>query len=147
MKKFILSLTALFTVGTMAAFANTPVSVDPKAAANFKKEFSSAELVQWSQEGSYNKVSFVLGGNRAIAYFGQDGELIGSLRDLVYNQLPLKVMQALDKRFANAAIFDIRELNNADGIQYKVTVEKNEKKYSVTIAPDGSVGDVIKIRK
>ena len=89
----------------------------------------------------------MLGGNRAIAYFGQDGELIGSLRDLVYNQLPLKVMQALDKRFANAAIFDIRELNNADGIQYKVTVEKNEKKYSVTIAPDGSVGDVIKIRK
>ena len=55
MKKFILSLTALFTVGTMAAFANTPVSVDPKAAANFKKEFSSAELVQWSQEGSTTK--------------------------------------------------------------------------------------------
>ena len=147
MKKFILSLAALLTISATAVFANSPVSVDPKAVANFKKEFASAELVQWSQEGDFNKASFVLGGNRAVAYFGNDGELVGSLRDLVYNQLPLRVMQALDKRFANTAIFDIRELNNADGIHYKVTVEKNDKKYAVSIAPDGTIENVYKIKK
>lgn len=147
MKKIILSLTAMLTIGASAVFAGGDPETNPKAIAVFKKEFVNAESVKWSQEEGYNKVTFLLGGNRAIAFFSNEGELLGSARDLVYNQLPLSVMSSMDKRFTGAAIFDIREVTNANGTHYKFTLEQKGKKYNVSVFSDGYIEDVLKIRK
>ena len=146
MKRIILSLAALLTIGT-AAFANNLPGDNAKAVATFKKEFSSAELVQWSEDNGYAKASFILGGTRAVAVFNSDGELLGSMRDLVFNQLPLQVLSTLEKRFAGSAIFDIRELINGDGTRYRFTLEQKGKKYTASVFPDGSIEEIRKIRK
>ncbi|HEX6193368.1 MAG TPA: hypothetical protein VFZ42_13430 [Chitinophagaceae bacterium] len=145
MKRIVLSVAVMLTMGA-AAFANNLPEGNAKAEATFKKEFASAELVQWSVEGAYAKASFVLGGNRAIALFNSDGELLGSLRDLVYNQLPLPVISAMEKRFTGSAIFDIRELINNDGTRYKFTLEQKGKKYAASVFPDGSIEEIRKIK-
>ena|SRR5688572_11495696 len=146
MKRIILSLAAMLTMGA-AVFANNLPDGNAKAVATFKKEFSSAERVQWSEDNGYTRASFVLGGTRAIALFNSDGELLGSMRDLVYNQLPLLVISTLEKRFTGSAIFDIRELINGDGTRYKFTLEQKGKKYTASVFPDGSIEEIRKIKK
>ena len=137
-------MAVLLTIGATAAMAENGPETNPRAIETFKKEFANAELAKWSVEDGYNKVSFILGGNRAIALFNSDGELLGSVRDLMYNQLPLTVMSSIDKRYSGAAIFDIREVINTDGTHYKLTVEQKGKKYDVSVFPDGGVSNVVR---
>lgn len=146
MKKIILSLAVLFAIGTTAAFANDGRETNPKALETFKREFSNAEFVKWTEENEFSKVSFVLGGNRAVAIFNADGELVGSMRDLLYNQLPLSVMSAVDKRFGQSSTIDIREVSNNNGTSYHITLEQKEKKYKVVVFPDGTISSITKAR-
>lgn len=145
MKKMILSLSLLLTAGLSAVFANKDPEPGQEVLDLFKKEFSSAEQVKWSRQGEYDKATFVLGGRRTIAYFNADGELEGSIRDLFYDQLPLTVMTAVDKRFADADIIDVREINNTEGTHYKIRLTAKNKKYSVKVQPTGNILDVEKL--
>lgn len=148
MKKFFLSVCALLTIGTSVILANTVPEANPRALEVFKKEFSSAEQVKWSVEGNYNRASFVMGGNRAVAFFNQEGELLGSMRDILYNQLPLAAIKTLDKQFFGYAVYELRELTNQEtGTRYKVVVEGKTKKYRLTLTPDGVTEEIERIRK
>ncbi|HEV7780777.1 MAG TPA: hypothetical protein VGO58_05905 [Chitinophagaceae bacterium] len=147
MKKIILSLSLLMTAGLSTIYANDDPTPDKEVLNLFKKEFSSAESVSWSRQGDYDKATFVLAGRRAIAYFNANGELEGSVRDIFFDQLPLTVMTAVDKRFADAEIIDVREINNAEGTHYRIRLTAKSKKYSVKVDPSGSIGDIEKLVK
>ena len=136
MKKIILSLSLLLTTGAAVVFA-AEKKTDPRVQELFKKEFAGAESVQWSTVNGYEKASFVFGGHRAEAYFTTEGELAGSVRDLFYDQLPLAVMKAVDKRFEGADILDVRELANTEGTSYKLVIETKYKKYNLTMSSNG----------
>ena len=146
MKKIILSLCVLAISSATIFAADQPVS-NPKAHETFSKEFASAQSVNWSMDGQFTKASFVLGGNNAIAWFNTDGALVGSIRDLSYNQLPLVVMTSLEKRFPQAVTLDIREVSNDDGTRYKMTIEHSEKKFKVALYPDGTIETVQRVKK
>jgi hypothetical protein len=147
MKKMILSLALLVTTGLSVVYANEDPSPNDEVLALFKKEFSNAQNVSWTRQGDYDKATFVLAGRRAIAYFNAEGELEGSIRDIFFDQLPLVVMTAVDKRFADAEIIDVREINNVEGTHYKIRLNSKTKKYSVKVDPAGSIGDVEKLVK
>ena len=147
MKKYFLSLAVLLTLGATTLFAGTSPGGNPKAVEVFKKQFVNAENVKWSFEGGYDKATFILGGNRAIAVFSSEGELMGSMRDLVYNQLPLVVITGLDNKYPTAVLIDIREVTTAEGTRYKFTLEQKSKKYAVSITPDGSVETVQRLKQ
>lgn len=146
MKKIILSFVVMLAVGASAAFAN-PVDTNPRAIESFKREFANAELVKWSVDNEFTKASFVLGGNRAVALFNAEGELVGSMRDLLYNQLPLSVMTSIDKRFPEASTMDIRELSNAEGTRYQLTLEHKGRSYTVLAFHDGTIAEIRKAKK
>lgn len=146
MKKIILSAIITLTMG-VAALANIDPVTNSKAQEVFKKEFAGAEMVKWSAEGTYSKASFVLGGNSAIALFSRDGELLGSVRNIFYNQLPLAVITSFEKRFENATIIDITEVTNVNGTRYKVTMEYKNKKVSASLYTDGTLENLEKLKK
>jgi hypothetical protein len=147
MKKMILSLSVLVAAGLSTVYASDGPDPDQEVLELFKKEFSNAESVSWSRQGDYDKATFVLAGRRAIAYFNADGELEGSIRDIFFDQLPLTVMTAVDKRFADAEIIDVREINNTEGTHYKIRLTAKNKRYSVKVDPSGSIGEVEKLVK
>ena len=146
MKKIILSLSLLLTTGVSVVLAAAEPKTDPRVQELFKKEFAGAESVQWSTIGDYEKVSFVLGGHRAEAYFTSEGELAGSVRDLFYDQLPLAVMKAVDNRFEGAGILDVREIANSEGTSYKLIIEKKNKKYNLSLSSNGDFIEKRQIR-
>jgi hypothetical protein len=81
MKKiFVLSL--LMTVVSSISFANINDLPDPGVEEVFKEEFAGAENVSWSRQENYQKATFILAGHRMIAYFNEDNELAGCIRDI-----------------------------------------------------------------
>jgi hypothetical protein len=147
MKKLIATLSLVLTIGITPLLANE-TSGDPRMEATFLKQFSGAENVKWTKlEEGFEKVAFTLGGTRVEAYFNNEGELAGTVRNLLFNQLPLTVMQSVNSRFAGATVLETREINNADGTAYRIVLEQKEKKYNLKLNSHGEVLEVSKVKK
>lgn len=144
-KMIVLFAVSLITVGL--SFANDGAEPGQEVLSQFKKEFSSAESVKWDKQDEFDKATFVLGGRRVVAYFNEQGQLEGSVRDLFFDQLPLAVMSAVDKRFADYVVLDVREITNSDGTNYRLTIETKNRRYKIKISPSGSVNEMEKVKK
>ncbi len=147
MKKIIVFFSLLLTTGLSVVFANEKVNPDQRTLDGFKKEFIAAQNVTWDKQGDYDKATFLLTGHRVIAWFNTAGQLEGCIRDIFFDQLPLIVMSAVDKRFAEADILTVREITNSDGTSYSITLETKSKKYSVKVGSSGNIDEVDKLLK
>lgn len=147
MKKIIVSFSLLMTSGLSIAFANDKVNPDQQILEGFKKEFIAAQSITWDKQGEYDRAIFLLMGHRVMAWFNTTGQLEGCIRDIFFDQLPLNVMKAVDKRFAEADILSVREITNADGTNYQITLETKSKKLNVKVGLSGSIEEVDKLTK
>ena len=147
MKKIFVSLSLLLTTGLVSAVANPGPEPDQRVLAEFKNEFPTAQHVTWTTQDDFDKAIFVMAGRRVIAYFTKQGQLEGSVRDIFFDQLPLNVMTSIDRRFENAVIFEVREINNKEGTSYKMRLEFKNRNYIIRVRPDGSFSDIEKLPK
>ena len=147
MKKIIISFSLLLTASLTTVFANDVPTPNEQVLASFKKEFSAAQEVSWNKQENYDKATFLLGASWVVAYFNPAGQLEGCARDIFFNQLPLAVMTAIDKRFAAAEIINVREITNGDGTHYRLTLEAKNKKLKVKVDSSGSINEVDKVTK
>ena len=142
MKQFIFSAALLLTLSFSSSYASPVPGDEDKPERNFKKTFPTAECIKWSTEGDYRKVSFVLYGRGAQALFSPQGDLLGTVRNVFYSDMPIKVMMAIKKRFDNATPFAITEINRLEGTEYRFTIEVKNNRYEATISPDGNFNRV-----
>ena len=143
MKNLVVALVVVITAG----FAPVQAGENPKAEKEFAKKFVGAENVQWTKlSDGYSKVSFTLNGVRAVSYFDESAELLGTIRNIFYNQLPLPVIQSLSTRFANAVVIEVAEISNIDGTSYRIVLEKGEKKYNLRLDSRGDITEQRKIK-
>lgn len=145
MKKIITSLAFLLTAGMPAVWAANAPDPDQRVLENFKKEFAGAQSVTWNRLENFDKATFQLNGSWVVAYFNETGQLEGCARDIFFDQLPLTVMTAVDKRFADAEIINVREITNANGTHYLVTLEKKQRKLRAKVDSAGNITNVEKI--
>lgn len=144
MKKLFLSLSLFAAV---AAAANGPEPVSEEVKASFKKEFPGANIISWTDAGDYMKAVFLFSGFRSEAYFTKDGELKGSARNIFYNQLPLAVTKALEKRFENPDVLEISEVTSGNGTSYLLRLDAGDKKYRVQYDANGNNIGLEKLKK
>ncbi|MEI2740667.1 MAG: hypothetical protein V9F01_17975 [Chitinophagaceae bacterium] len=147
MKKIFVSFSLLLTAGLSAVFASTDPNPDQKVLDLFNKEFASAENVTWNKQDEYDKATFILAGRRTVAYFNPEGLLEGCARELSFDQLPLAVMTAIDRRFAEKAISSVLEISNSEGTNYKLTLKTKTRKYKVKVDSAGNITEVSKLPK
>ena len=147
MKKIIILFSLLLTTGLSFIFANENVNPDQKTLDRFKKEFIAAQSVTWEKQDDFDKATFLLSGHRVIAWFNTAGQLEGSIRDIFFDQLPLIVMTAVDKRFAGADIYSVREITRNELTYYSITLEAKNKKYTVNVGSSGTIEEVEKVSK
>ena len=143
MKKIILLLPLLLVMASLTAFSRLKNNVDPRTEQVFKNEFAGAANVTWAKTGNFLKATFTWADHQAVAYFA-DAELVGCIRGLFFNQLPLTVMRSVEKNFKNAIILQSMEITNADGISYKLVVEYKDKKHEIRL---NSFGDILAKQK
>ena len=147
MKKIFLSLSLILTAAVSTAFANIIPKPDRGVEEVFKKEFAGAEQVTWSQEENYQKATFILGGYRVVAYFNEENEFAGCIRNILYDQLPLIVTKTVDKKFPGADLLEISEITNGEGTSYLLRMETNAKQLKVKINSDGNIEETVKLKK
>lgn len=147
MKKVIVPILVIMMTAGLSSFANLNTQPDKQVLDQFKKEFATAENVSWDKQDEFDKATFVLAGRRVIAYYNSNAQLEGCIRDIFFDQLPLAVMTAVDKRFPQAEIMDVREITNSEGTNYRITVESKKRKFRVKVSANGGINDIEKLTK
>ena len=146
MKRIFVSLSFMLVVGSTTVFAGDETEVNGKIKESFKKEFAGAEFVKWDEVENYQRATFIFHNHPVIAFFNEGGELLGSARNVLYDQLPLTVIKSFDKRFAEADFLEMYEISNVEGISYGITFETENKRYHVKVNTDGNFLSAIKIK-
>lgn len=124
MKKIILSLTlSAALLGSVAVYAadKTPNMIVKQA---FTREFSQVKDVEWttiSKEGVY-QATFTFNNESLQAFFTEEGEFLGTTRQVTKSQLPILVVTALDKQYAGDRIATIFEYSQSNGVAYYITL-------------------------
>jgi outer membrane lipoprotein-sorting protein len=138
MKKRILTLALLLTVGLSSIFANNEEKLNQKAANSFKEEFSQATDVRWENSKEFSKVTFKLNDQVMFAYYSEIGKLMAVTRNIVSGQLPISLQSSLKKEYKSAWISDLFELASDDETSYYVTLESTE--YTIVLKSTGTQG-------
>lgn len=123
MKKLVLFLAiVLATQSSFAADAATPSS----ASRSFNRDFHKATNVQWQYTEAYARASFLLDNRLMNAYYTTDGELMAVTRNIVCEQLPLKLLMELKRNYSAYWISNLFEVVNESGDQYYITLENGD---------------------
>ena len=138
MKKIFVTI-AIIVVGLSATFAAGNSKIDPKIISAFEKEFSFAKNVKWETKEDLAQVSFLLNDQAVIAWYNSDAELITMARNILYAQLPISVINALQKNYPDAALYGIIEVIHNNEIRYQVTTQRKNKTLVLHITPAGSI--------
>ena len=146
MKKFIIVFAVASILISTTAFAG-PRSGDNPAEATFQKEFKGAEDVKWSEGREVISASFTLSNSRIVAYFDNSGELLGTARNVLFNQLPLAVIREINNRFASAPVYNIIEYTCGGETFYNMDVDTSTKHLKLKVASDGYISVEKKTKK
>ncbi len=138
MKRSIIVFSAILIVITATAFVGAKPGGNP-AEATFQKEFSGATNVKWTESKDVISASFTLSDSRIIAYFTTEGELLGTERNVLFNQLPLAVIREINNRYGNAPISDIIEYTSGIDTFYGMYVDTQTKHLKLKISSEGDV--------
>ncbi len=147
MKKIFLLLPLLLVFAGLTAFSRLNNRVDPRAEQLFKNEFAGAANVVWSKTGNFLKASFTWVDHQAIAYFNADAELVGCIRGLFFNQLPLTVIRSVERNFKGAIVLESVEITNDEGVSYKLILEYKDKKHEIRMNGFGEMLSNKKLKK
>jgi hypothetical protein len=146
MKRIIVSVAVTFIIGISAVRANNVPAVDNKVTESFRKEFPGASLVQWEEKNQYFAASFVLNDVHVMAFFDHDGELLGSINAVFFDQLPMAVRNSIGKHFSDAVILETYEITNPENTRYKLVLEIHGKKYTTFLFYDGTFGKIQRVK-
>jgi hypothetical protein len=138
MKKVIFATAVMLTLGWASAFANTNDNVNEQVTASFKKDFVTAREVKWQKENNYVKATFTMYGQVMFAYYNESGELIGVVRNILSDKLPINLMTDLKKNYNDRWISDLFEMASEGQSTYYVTLETADE--TLVLKSDGSNG-------
>ena len=147
MKKSILALSMILTIGLSAALANEETKVDPRVLSAFQKEFSFAKNVKWNITGELTQVRFCLNDQGFVAWYNADAELISTARNILYMHLPLSVIKSLEEKYSNADLTSILEVTRDNETTYYIQAEEKSKKLLLQATPFGNITVVKKIKQ
>ena len=145
MKKFIIAFAVAITLISTTAFAGGKERTNP-ALTTFQQEFKGALDVKWNEGKETIKAVFILNNFRVEAYFSYTGELLGTARNILFNQLPLAVIKEINNRYDSAPVYEITEYNSGGDTFYYMTVELPTKKLKVRATPAGYLSVISKIK-
>ena len=84
--------------------------VSSSALSQFQQEFSTAKNVSWIVNEKYVKASFFSSGKRMAALYDLDGNFVGSIEYISYDQLPYKAKTEIKNKYKDFAFVSARKI-------------------------------------
>ncbi len=139
MKHRILTLAFAMTVSISSIFANNNEDVvNYRASSSFKKEFTQAQEVKWEKSKDFSKATFKMNDQLMVAYYNNEGVLLGVTRNITTSQLPLNLMNDVKKNYSKTWISDLFEVTTNEDTSYYITLEDADQK--VVLKSNGAYG-------
>ncbi|MFT3931986.1 MAG: hypothetical protein QM726_00100 [Chitinophagaceae bacterium] len=128
MKKIVLTLT--MATALLASSFTYAAEKEPgiKTKEAFNNQFTQAKNVEWvsmNNEGLY-QAKFTFNNEVLQAFFNEEGDFLGTTRQLTKAQLPVLVINELDKQYADAHLVSIFEFSKKDGLEYYITITNSK---------------------
>ncbi len=120
-KLFIAALIAVSLTST--AFAAGLPKINEKAVRNFEMDYKGAKDVQWKSSASYSKVSFMLKKEKMEAFYNQQGDLIGTSRNVDLEDLPTSAKRGFAKKYAGYTVKEAIQFDGVEGTAYYISAE------------------------
>ncbi len=146
MKKIIISLTLSAALLSSTFMFAADIEPNGKVIRAFSDVFKKAKDVEWttfSKDGVY-QARFNFNNESLQAFFTEDGDYIGTTRQVTAAQLPIIVAAGLEKQYSDARIVSIFEYSRKDGLDYFITLSNS--KGAMIVKATGS-GDLSVYRK
>ncbi len=145
MKKIFVMLAAAFI--TASAWASPSPIENEKAQEAFKKEFSEAKEVSWTQKEGYYLVSFKLNNDWMLAWYTNEGEMQAVQRSIQTSQMTYLAAKAVDQLAEKKTLLNIAEISKEGELFYLVKID-DEKCVSVyKIFTSGEYSRISKTKK
>jgi hypothetical protein len=139
MKKVSIIALMVITIAT-SAFAGDNNTLDFKGADTFIKTFPQAMDVTYTVKKEFTEVNFTWHTLKLQAFFDRQGNYIGASREISVNDMPLSYVINITKQYEGYDIIEAIEFDHAEeGMSYYVTVTKNDRKYVLNVANDGTI--------
>jgi hypothetical protein len=139
MKKIIVGMGLFLSVISLSAFATGEKDVNPQVLRSFNVEFIHAENVKWTKAEEIYVVNFTQNSFRVEAYFDEAGVLLGTARNLLFNELPLAVASAVNKKYKDAPVYEIFEYTVGNETFYRMKVDLPQKTFQVRCGIGGDL--------
>lgn len=147
MKKLFFALSMFLSLGLAAAPENNGPEIDPRVVSAFQKEFSFVHDAKWESGGDVSQVRFSLNDQGFVAWYNKDAELLRIARNILYMQLPLSVIKALEEKYSKADFTSIMEVTANNETSYHIQDEEKNKIISLEATPSGYITVVKKTKK
>src|SRR5580765_4300523 len=145
MKKAILALAVILTVGLTSAFASNDGGNRPNVQASFKNDFTNAREISWQPAKAYTKVTFTLNDQILYAYYSNEtNELLAVERNISSLQLPINLFTSLKKNYNEYWISGLFEMAAQENTSYYVTLENSQE--TVVLKATSSAGWTVYLR-
>jgi len=136
-KLLAVALTA--TLITTSAFASGEEEDKARAIKNLKKEFTTAKDIQWKLTDNYMKASFNWNNQQLEVFYNYEGEVIAKSRKVTPSALPIDAQQTIEKRYAGYKTDECIEMTTDEGVNFYVSLVKQNKKTILKINPYGDI--------
>lgn len=128
----------------------------------FMGDFPDASNISWEREKFFDVASFTLNGVAEKAYYDINSELVGTIVQKSFSDLPLPAQKDINKHYAGyqkgkVIMFDDNEYNDTDmelyGVQFEdadnyfIELKKGAKDIVLQVTPEGGVYFFSEIRK
>jgi hypothetical protein len=146
-KLFILALIAIAT-GT-SAFAG-PTTISTKVTEHFVASFKNAKNVEWKVRDNFDRVSFILNGEKVQAFYDGDGDLIGTSKTYALDKLPKSALETITTKytFPEYQVKDCIEfVNSSNEKNYYVSMDKKNETVVLEITKGGMVSVFARTKK
>lgn len=147
MKKIIAGMILVLSLASFTTFASGGEKIGQETLVNFKKEFKAAQNVKWSVADEVSTATFNLNGFRVQAYFDVDGQLLGTARSILFEQLPISVINSINNRFDDAPVYEIVEYTRGAETFYMMTIDAAKAKLKIRATATGYITVEKKIKK
>lgn len=143
MKKIVIALCLPVVFCINGAFANKTVPVNEKVQETFKNIFAHAKEVNWEKNSAYSKATFKLNEELVTAFFTEEGDYVGLVRNILSSQLPIRLQTSLQKQYEGYWISDLLEYAKDNLTGYYMMIE-NADQSIILQSIDGSGWNVFR---
>src|SRR5699024_6071900 len=118
---------------------------------SFNREFTSVTGTEvtwsWVEEKDVYKATFTFSGRKLNAYFTADGSFVGTSRYISKEQMPVIVLQQLEKKYKGYYIRTVIEYASKDQTSYYISLESEKNGLMIKASPAGELSNYMKLAK